>query len=438
MAFGPAGMAVAAGVNAFISAAAGDSVGAAMFLGEAALGAAAGIARWARPAGSLIPVITNTGRTYSPLRTLPLPVRPPPVVPTVTNPGGGGCFAAGTPVATPGGSAPIEEVKVGSRVAGPVSGGDEKVETAVDPPNWRLVSLEMRSLDGTSTMHIQTLRSVQWLAENGYKVGGETWVHLEELGLQGACDIVGIQPCPLLAEGPGQIVLSTMQSRSTFLLEIRFQGVDPPLRVTAQHLLKDARSGEWIAAGLVKEGAVLTSRSGDRAVSSITPFPVPVEVFNLEVEHDHCYFAGSAQLLAHNAGCGTTWTSNSGPTVDLGTRSVGTAAKSAPAQFPQGSFSITDLGWQGYPAGVPKPAGPFRLLEGAEYDAARKAANQANNQIRVDQGLRGQPVDVHETQPVKFGGSATDPANKVILDRATHRQQVTPWWNNLMRRITGG
>jgi hypothetical protein len=112
-------------------------------------------------------------------------------------------------------------------------------------------------------------------------------------------------------------------------------------------------------------------------------------------------------------------------------------AAKGPTQFAEGSFSITEHGWQGYPAGVPKPAGPFRLIEGAEYDAARSAANSANNQIRLQQGLRGQPVDVHELKPVKFGGSATNPANKLIMDRATHRQQVTPWWNQLMRDITG-
>jgi len=97
--------------------------------------------------------------------------------------------------------------------------------------------------------------------------------------------------------------------------------------------------------------------------------------------------------------------------------------------LPDGSFSISD--WSGYPAGVPKPQGPFQILEGAEYDAARDAANEANSAFRRQQGLVGQPVDVHEIQPVKFGGSATDPANKIVLDRALHRQQVTPWWNKL-------
>jgi filamentous hemagglutinin len=103
----------------------------------------------------------------------------------------------------------------------------------------------------------------------------------------------------------------------------------------------------------------------------------------------------------------------------------------------EGMFSLTSRGWQGYPAGVPKPEGPFRLVEGAEYTRARAAANTANNQIRIAQGLRGQPVDVHEIQPVRFGGSPIDSANKIIIDRDIHRQQVTPWWNQLMQRLTG-
>ena len=99
------------------------------------------------------------------------------------------------------------------------------------------------------------------------------------------------------------------------------------------------------------------------------------------------------------------------------------------ADLRSGSFSISD--WSAYPAGVPRPQGPFRIVEGAEYDAARTAANKANAATRREQGLVGQPVDVHEIQPVKFGGSPTDPANKAIPPRDVHRQQVTPWWSQL-------
>jgi hypothetical protein len=107
-------------------------------------------------------------------------------------------------------------------------------------------------------------------------------------------------------------------------------------------------------------------------------------------------------------------------------------SRAAP-ELPAGSFSISD--WSAYPAGVPRPQGPFRLVDGGEYEAARTAANKANATIRRERGLVGQPVDVHEIHPVKFGGSPTDPANKVILPRNLHRQQVTPWWNQLQRDV---
>ncbi|MBB6066474.1 hypothetical protein HNR76_003055, partial [Pseudoxanthomonas broegbernensis] len=111
---------------------------------------------------------------------------------------------------------------------------------------------------------------------------------------------------------------------------------------------------------------------------------------------------------------------------------IGNATPRVPELQP-GSFSISD--WTGYPSGVPRPQGPFRIVEGTEYDAARTVANKANSAIRRDQGLVGQPVDIHEVQPVKFGGSPTDPANKVVLPRDIHRRQVTPWWNKLQKDI---
>jgi hypothetical protein len=89
----------------------------------------------------------------------------------------------------------------------------------------------------------------------------------------------------------------------------------------------------------------------------------------------------------------------------------------------------------GYPANLPKPTGPFRLLEGAEYDAARTAANQANRAMhQADTALRG--LQLHEIQPVKFGGSPTDPLNKVPLTPQQH-SPATTWWNQLQRSLEG-
>jgi RHS repeat-associated protein len=99
----------------------------------------------------------------------------------------------------------------------------------------------------------------------------------------------------------------------------------------------------------------------------------------------------------------------------------------------KGAFSVAD--WANYPSAIPKPKGPFKILEGAEYDAARKAANKANQAIRKANPEAYKGLEIHEIQPVKYGGSATDAANKIAIPRDYHRKVVTPWWNDNMRSI---
>jgi len=65
--------------------------------------------------------------------------------------------------------------------------------------------------------------------------------------------------------------------------------------------------------------------------------------------------------------------------------------------------------------------------------ANRAAANSANRAIhQADPSIS--PQQIHEIQPIKFGGNPTDPNNKVYLDPSTH-QAVTNWWNNLQRAV---
>ena len=49
---------------------------------------------------------------------------------------------------------------------------------------------------------------------------------------------------------------------------------------------------------------------------------------------------------------------------------------------------------------------------------------------RADPALAGKHV--HEIKPVKFGGSPTDPANKIALDPPDH-YNVTNWWNDIQK-----
>jgi len=75
------------------------------------------------------------------------------------------------------------------------------------------------------------------------------------------------------------------------------------------------------------------------------------------------------------------------------------------------------------------------LLQGEEYAAARKAANDANKALSNELGLQGKFVDIHEITPVKFGGSPTNIHNKMFLDRTFHQSQVTPFWNKIMNGV---
>lgn len=103
---------------------------------------------------------------------------------------------------------------------------------------------------------------------------------------------------------------------------------------------------------------------------------------------------------------------------------------------PNGQFSIND--WTGYPQGVPRPSGPFNLVRGAAYQAARKAANKANAALRGSSGFRGlgSMVQVHEIQPVKFGGSPTDIANKIVVSDQQHTA-LNNFWNNMQNYAEG-
>jgi filamentous hemagglutinin len=84
---------------------------------------------------------------------------------------------------------------------------------------------------------------------------------------------------------------------------------------------------------------------------------------------------------------------------------------------------------------VPKPEGSFRLLSGAEYEAARKAANRANQTLRRENPELYIGKEIHEIKPVKAGGDPTDLRNKIALPRGLHRKKVTPWWNKIFRSL---
>lgn len=98
-----------------------------------------------------------------------------------------------------------------------------------------------------------------------------------------------------------------------------------------------------------------------------------------------------------------------------------------------GTFEIED--WKDYPS-TAKPKGPFRILEGEEYDDARKLANRINANIHAQRpDLAG--MQIHEMHPMKFGGSPTDIDNKIVLSPKEHTR-YTAFWNRILREQQKG
>jgi hypothetical protein len=86
---------------------------------------------------------------------------------------------------------------------------------------------------------------------------------------------------------------------------------------------------------------------------------------------------------------------------------------------------------------VATPYGPAVQSMTADAQAAlreaRAEANAANRALhQADPFLNG--LQLHEIQPVKFGGSPTDPLNKIPLTLQQH-SPATTWWNQLQRSI---
>ena len=104
-----------------------------------------------------------------------------------------------------------------------------------------------------------------------------------------------------------------------------------------------------------------------------------------------------------------------------------------------GTFKIDD--WSAYPddyVPLPDKNKIWTFLEGEEYEIARKKANGANRNLRKsDNYYSDNRLEIHEVEPVKFGGSPADLTNKTAIQGQAHRKYVTPWWNKIRDEVKG-
>ena len=178
---------------------------------------------------------------------------------------------------------------------------------------------------------------------------------------------------------------------------------------TVDHPFYVRNYGFMVASKLRKGDKLITSSGKEIVIDEVTfEHPKePVKVYNFQVDEYHTYHVGENEIFVHNAKC----------VVKEG-----------------GVIEITD--WEGYPEGGPKPEGELRLLDGDDYNTARKSANSENARMhRNDPSLNGKQI--HEVHPVKFSGSPTDHANKIALTPSEHAK-YTRFWRQIQRQALKG
>ena len=75
--------------------------------------------------------------------------------------------------------------------------------------------------------------------------------------------------------------------------------------MTKRHKLFSVDRGDWIRAGNLEPSEYLKTKHGPNKIVSIESLPGVHQVYNIEVETDHCYFVTSGGVLCHNvSGCG--------------------------------------------------------------------------------------------------------------------------------------
>lgn len=208
------------------------------------------------------------------------------------------CFVAGTPVATANGARCIEAISVGERVLTPGAISD----TNVNPATWRSIALAMPNPESPSDMiSVEVLRPLSWIANSGGAPGKTIWLDLDELGLAGPAVVKRITACPEIQEGEGRVVLTTLKHRNGHVARIYFEGQADALTVTETHRLYSITRGDWVPVAMLDIGEELKTKEGSARVVSMAPLPGIHTVYNLEVESEHCYYAGSSRVLGHNA-----------------------------------------------------------------------------------------------------------------------------------------
>jgi hypothetical protein len=126
------------------------------------------------------------------------------------------------------------------------------------------------------------------------------WIDLDEVGVEGWAAIASVEPCPPIASGAGRVVTATFRHSDASVLDLQLVDEPAPIRATASHRFYSETRHDWVPAGLLVAGERLRTSSSALVFAGAQPVSAHFDVFNIEVERDHCYFVSPRAALVHN------------------------------------------------------------------------------------------------------------------------------------------
>ena len=124
----------------------------------------------------------------------------------------------------------------------------------------------------------------------------------EELHAKGWAEVIMERPCPKIASGPGRVVTATITHANDDVRTLTMSSGEV-LHVTGNHRMFSATRQDWVPVKDLSVGEALRTVKGRESVASLGFQRGRHQVYNIEVETEHCYFVGNGEVLTHNT-CG--------------------------------------------------------------------------------------------------------------------------------------
>jgi len=173
-------------------------------------------------------------------------------------------------------------------------------DTKIDPATHRAVWFLQEFEDG-SWKKFGLLRSNEWFAEQEFEAVGDyvEVADLEEMGVEGEFQVMAIDPCPVIEQGPGRLITAEFQFSSGVIFELKVSSQDKPIRGTSKHPYWSEDRLDWVPLDELRTGERLLVEGGTAIVMSVEESGEE-PVCNIEVDGDHCYRVGATGVLVHN------------------------------------------------------------------------------------------------------------------------------------------